>query len=79
MDVVIFCCRVSVVHRQGPSAGDIYINLDSIDFCVWHLLQVVCINGKEIAMDFILITGIAAFALLAVGLALTYSEFNKFD
>ena len=30
-------------------------------------------------MDFILITGIAAFALLAVGLALTYSEFNKFD
>jgi hypothetical protein len=30
-------------------------------------------------MDFILITGIAAFVLLTIGLALTYSEFNKFD
>ncbi len=30
-------------------------------------------------MDLILITGIVAFALLIVGLALTWSEFNKFD
>lgn len=30
-------------------------------------------------MDLILITGIAAFVLMVVGLALTYSEFNKFD
>lgn len=30
-------------------------------------------------MDLILITGIAAFVLMVVGVALTYSEFNKFD
>lgn len=30
-------------------------------------------------MDLILITGIAAFLLMVVGLALTYSEFDKFD
>jgi hypothetical protein len=30
-------------------------------------------------MDLILITGIAAFVLLTVGLVLTYSEFDKFD
>jgi hypothetical protein len=30
-------------------------------------------------MDLILITGIAAFVLLSIGLALTYSEFDKFD
>jgi hypothetical protein len=30
-------------------------------------------------MDIILVTGIAAFVLMVVGLALTYSEFDKFD
>ena len=30
-------------------------------------------------MDLILVTGIVAFVLLIVGLALTYSEFSKFD
>ncbi len=30
-------------------------------------------------MDPILITGIITFVLLIIGLALTYSEFNKFD
>jgi len=30
-------------------------------------------------MDPILITGIIAFALLTIGLILTYSEFDKFD
>jgi len=30
-------------------------------------------------MDLILFTGIAAFVLMVIGLALTYSEFNKFD
>jgi hypothetical protein len=30
-------------------------------------------------MDLILITGIAAFVLLTIGLVLTYSEFDKFD
>lgn len=30
-------------------------------------------------MDIILFTGIAAFVLMVIGLALTYSEFDKFD
>jgi hypothetical protein len=30
-------------------------------------------------MDIILVTGIAAFVLMVIGLALTYSEFDKFD
>jgi len=30
-------------------------------------------------MDLILFTGIAAFVLMVIGLALTYSEFDKFD
>jgi hypothetical protein len=30
-------------------------------------------------MDIILVTGIVAFVLMVVGLALTYSEFDKFD
>jgi hypothetical protein len=30
-------------------------------------------------MGLILITGIIAFVLLLIGLALTYMEFNKFD
>lgn len=30
-------------------------------------------------MDLILVTGIAAFVLMVIGLALTYSEFDKFD
>ncbi len=30
-------------------------------------------------MDIILMTGTVAFVLMAVGLALTYSEFDKFD
>ena len=68
-----------MVRRQGSSAGDLYSDLDSIDLRLWHLLQVVCVNGKEIIMDLILITGIVAFVLLIIGLALTYSEFNKFD
>jgi hypothetical protein len=68
-----------MVRCQGSSAGDFYSHLDSIDFRLWHLLQAVRINGQEIVMDLILITGIAAFVLMVVGLALTYSEFNKFD
>jgi hypothetical protein len=78
-NVVIFCFRLSVVYRQRSAAGDIYSDLDSIDLRLWHLLQAVRIDGKKIVMDFILITGIAAFVLLAIGLALTYSEFDKFD
>lgn len=78
-DVVLFCFRLPVVYRQGSAAGDIYSNLDSIDLRFWHLLQAVRFDGKEIVMDFILMTGIAAFVLLTIGLALTYSEFNKFD
>ncbi len=30
-------------------------------------------------MDIILVTGIIAFVLMVFGLALTYSEFDKFD
>jgi hypothetical protein len=68
-----------VVHRQGSAAGDIYRHLDSIDIRLRHLFQVVRTDGEEIVMDPILITGIIAFALLTIGLALTYSEFDKFD
>jgi hypothetical protein len=68
-----------VVRSQGPAAGDFYSHLDSSDLFVWHLLQTVRTNGQEIAMDIILVTGIAAFVLMVVGLALTYSEFDKFD
>jgi len=30
-------------------------------------------------MDIILVTGIVAFVLMVIGLAFTYSEFDKFD
>lgn len=68
-----------MVRGQGPTAGDIHGDLDSIDLCFRHLLQAVRTDGQEIVMDLILVTGIMAFVLLVIGLVLTYSEFDKFD
>ena len=78
-NVVILRFRLSLVRCQGLAAGDFYSHLDSSDLLVWHLLQIMRINGQEIAMDIILVTGIIAFVLMVFGLALTYSEFDKFD
>jgi hypothetical protein len=53
--------------------------MDSIHFLLWHLLQAVRNNGEKITVDLILDSGILVFALLVVGLFLTYKEFSKFE